>query len=187
MQSSPTKTYPQTSARFPSIIDQDTTLSMSSSCRGKDDYNGEEISRSELVLSSLLTLRHNQLHSDGVPPSCVSRPGCNQALLSTSFQSESHPVPRGPTDPAGPSPRTQRTNRRRDRRSWSPLLARDELDGWPGLRPYVGDVLAKCFAPATVPRSPVRTSRSWKQSWNQRLRMYQITALGEFLLASTTG
>ena len=27
--------------------------------------------------------------------------GCNQALPSTSFQSESHPVPLGPTDPAG--------------------------------------------------------------------------------------
>ena len=38
-----------------------------------------------------------QEHTDGVPPSCVSRPGCS----STSFQSESHPVPRGPTDPAG--------------------------------------------------------------------------------------
>ena len=98
VQSSPTKTYPQTSARFPSIIDQDTTLSMSSCCRGKDDYNREERSKSGLVLSGLLTLRHNQLHSDGVPPSCVSIPGCNQALLSTSFQSESHPVPRGPSD-----------------------------------------------------------------------------------------
>ena len=38
-----------------------------------------------------------QEHTDGVPPGCVSRPGCN----STSFQSESHPVPRGPTDPPG--------------------------------------------------------------------------------------
>ena len=38
-----------------------------------------------------------QEHTDGVPPSCVSRPGCS----STSFQSESHPVPRGPTDPPG--------------------------------------------------------------------------------------
>ena len=38
-----------------------------------------------------------QEHTDGVPPSCVSRPGCN----STSFQTESHPVPRGLTDPAG--------------------------------------------------------------------------------------
>ena len=37
-----------------------------------------------------------QEHADGVPPSCVPRPGCN----STSFQSESHLVPRGPTDPA---------------------------------------------------------------------------------------
>ena len=34
-------------------------------------------------------------------------------------------------------PRTQRTTRRRDRRrGWTKtLLARDELDGWPGLRP----------------------------------------------------
>ena len=32
-----------------------------------------------------------------------------------------------------------------------------ELDGWPGLRPYVGDVLARSFAPVTVPRLPVRT------------------------------
>ena len=38
-----------------------------------------------------------QEHTDGVPPSCVSRPGCS----STSFQSESHPAPRGPTDPPG--------------------------------------------------------------------------------------
>ena len=36
-----------------------------------------------------------QEHTNGV--SRVSRPGCS----STSFQSESHPVPRGPTDPPG--------------------------------------------------------------------------------------
>ena len=71
-------------------------VSMSSRCRGKDDYN-EERSKSGLVLISLLTLRHKQHHPDGVPPSC----GCIQGLLSISFQSESHPVPRGPTDPAG--------------------------------------------------------------------------------------
>ena len=40
-----------------------------------------------------------QERTDGVPPSCVTRPGCN----SISFQPESHPVPRGPTDPAGSS------------------------------------------------------------------------------------
>ena len=54
-----------------------------------------------LDLNSLLTLGNKQLHTDGVPPSCVSGPSCNQALPSTSFQSESHPVPLGPTDPAG--------------------------------------------------------------------------------------
>ena len=32
------------------------------------------------------------------------------------------------------------------------LLARDELDGWSGLRPYVADVSAGSFAPETVPR-----------------------------------
>ena len=70
-------------------------------CRGKDDYNGEERRKSGLDLNSVLTLGNKQLHTDGVPPSCVSGPGCHQALPSTSFQSESHPVPLGPTDPAG--------------------------------------------------------------------------------------
>ena len=32
------------------------------------------------------------------------------------------------------------------------LLARDELDGWSGLRPYVAEVPAGSFAPETVPR-----------------------------------
>ena len=32
------------------------------------------------------------------------------------------------------------------------LLARDELDGWSGLRPYVDEVPAGSFAPETVPR-----------------------------------
>ena len=54
-----------------------------------------------LDLSSLLNLGNKQLHTDGVPPSCVSGPGCNKALPSTSFQSESHPVPLGQLDPLG--------------------------------------------------------------------------------------
>ena len=47
------------------------------------------------------------------------------------------------------------------------LLARDELDGWPGLRPHVDIVLAGSVAPVS-PSAPVRISTFPCRSDNTR-------------------